>query len=215
MWAGGPSASAVAYGSDFAIPVHVGVCPPPHQPSPGSAGVPPASCPCQRFLPRQCLRLSQLKWPSPTACPRMPQAVPQVEPFWIGVLAGLPPGAWFAWLGRGQCVAGGCYSFAEPEAAVNGNQTNPGTVHVQCFWGTGAATTQPTRRCPCRWQSLTGRRVYPPPARRRAAPWSRASRHRTLQPRGNPCGCPRCGCPVIPGLGVHKGRPYGCVQDDD
>ncbi len=28
--------------------------------------------------------------------------------------------------------------------------------------------------------------------------------------RGNPCGCP-----VIPGLGAHKGRPYGCVQDDD
>ena len=24
-----------------------------------------------------------------------------------------------------------------------------------------------------------------------------------------------CGCPVIPGLGAHKGRPYGCVQDDD
>ena len=88
VWAGGRSASAVAYGSDFAIPVQVGVCPPPHQPSPGSAGVPPASCPCQRFLPRRGLRLSQLKWPSPTACPRMPQAVPQVEPFWIGLIEG-------------------------------------------------------------------------------------------------------------------------------
>ena len=32
----------------------------------------------------------------------------------------------------------------------------------------------------------------------------------TPQRRGNPCGCP-----VIPGLGAHKGRPYGCVQDDD
>ena len=30
------------------------------------------------------------------------------------------------------------------------------------------------------------------------------------QRRGNPCGCP-----VIPGLGAHKGRPYGCVQNDD
>ena len=38
--------------------------------------------------------------------------------------------------------------------------------------------------------------------------------HRTPQRRGNPCGCPRRGCPVIPGLGAHKGRPYGCVQDD-
>ena len=42
--------------------------------------------------PRQCLRrglrLSQLKWPSPTACPRMPQAAPQVEPFWIGLIEG-------------------------------------------------------------------------------------------------------------------------------
>ena len=35
------------------------------------------------------------------------------------------------------------------------------------------------------------------------------------QRRGNPCGCPRCGYPVIPGLGAHKGRPYGRVQDDD
>ena len=34
--------------------------------------------------------------------------------------------------------------------------------------------------------------------------------HPTPQRRGNPCGCP-----VIPGLGAHKGRPYGCVQDDD
>ncbi len=39
--------------------------------------------------------------------------------------------------------------------------------------------------------------------------------HRTPQRRGNPCGCPRRGCPVIPGLGAHKGRPYGCVQDDN
>ena len=30
------------------------------------------------------------------------------------------------------------------------------------------------------------------------------------QRRGNPCGCP-----VGRGLGVHKGRPYGSVQDDD
>ena len=37
--------------------------------------------------------------------------------------------------------------------------------------------------------------------------------HRSPQRRGNPCGCPRCGCLVIPGLGAHKGRPYGCVQD--
>ena len=34
--------------------------------------------------------------------------------------------------------------------------------------------------------------------------------HRTPPRRGTPCGCP-----VIPGLGAHKGRPYGCVQDDD
>ena len=28
-------------------------------------------------------------------------------------------------------------------------------------------------------------------------------------------GCPRRGCPVIPGLGAHKGRPYGYVQNDN
>ena len=39
--------------------------------------------------------------------------------------------------------------------------------------------------------------------------------HPIPQRRGNPCGCPRRGCPVIPGLGAHKGRPYGCVQDDN